>query len=136
MKTLNYLILVFICVSCAQNPEKQLPYLNGYWEIKEATSNGITKTYTISEYVDYIKVTDSLTGFKKKVKPTFKETFIATDIEEELRVIIEDNIIYLKYKTPFSERTEQVLELSKDELKVKNDDDAVYLYKRYELIKL
>ena len=98
MKTLNYLILVFICVSCAQNPEKQLPYLNGYWEIKEATSNGITKTYTISEY--------------------------------------EDNIIYLKYKTPFSERTEQVLELSEDVLKVKNDDDAVYLYKRYELIKL
>ena len=136
MKPLALITLVFLCFNCSQNPEEQLQYLNGYWEIKEATANGITKTYTISEYVDYININDSLKGFKKKVKPTFKETFIATNIEEELSVSIENNTMYLHYKTPFLERTERVIELTKDELKVKNEDDATYLYKRYELIKL
>tara|TARA_R110002012_G_scaffold297045_1_gene494842 strand:+ start:2239 stop:2649 length:411 start_codon:yes stop_codon:yes gene_type:complete len=136
MKQILLITLCIVSLSCSNRAEDQLKHLNGYWEIKEATVNGETKTYTFSEYVDYINVNDSLIGIKKKVKPTLKETYIATNTEEKIKVTIENNTLYLNYKTPYLTRKETVLELGKDVLKIKNEEDAIYLYKRYEPIKL
>lgn len=132
---------IIICFSlflfnCGNNPEEQLQYLNGYWEIKEATSNNITKTYKYNEFIDFITLNDSLKGFKKKLKPTFDGTFLKTNVEEALSVKVEDNRIILNYTSNFNTRKETVLKLTEDELKIKNEADQIYLYKRYQPLEL
>ncbi len=116
--------------------EDQLDSLNGYWEIKEATSNNITKTYKYNEFIDFIRLNEDQKGFKKKLKPTFNGTFIKTNVEEALTVKIEDHKIVLYYTSDFNTRKEVVLKLTEDELKIKNEANQIYLYTRYQPLEL
>ena len=136
MKNIIYLFVGLFIFSCSQDKKEQLTYLNGYWEIKEATSNNITKTYKYNEFIDYIELNDSLKGFRKKLKPIFNGTFIKTKVEENLTAKIEDDIIVLHYTSDFATRKEIVLKLTNEEFKVKNEADQVYLYKRYQPLEL
>ena len=136
MKIFTYLFLFLLIFSCSQNNEEKIKHLNGYWEIAEATSDTQTKTYKYNEFIDYFIINDSLKGFRKKLKPTLDGNFIKTNIVEELTITIDNNIINLNYKTNFSERKETVLKLTKDELKVMNNNNQTYSYKRYQPLQL
>lgn len=63
------LILFFLFVllfGCSKDPNDMLQHLNGYWEIQEVTlKTGIKKEYSFNATVDYIEITDNLTGFRK-----------------------------------------------------------------------
>jgi exopolysaccharide biosynthesis protein len=136
MKKLVLLVCILV-IGCSENPENFIEHLDGYWEIEEVTLNdGTKKQYKFNETIDYIKVNDSLNGYRKKLKPGINDTYFTSDNSESLTLKIEDGKLYMNYNTPYAQWKETVLEASAESLKIKNADNNVYLYKRYTPIKL
>ncbi|MHA7843735.1 MAG: lipocalin family protein [Winogradskyella sp.] len=136
MKKVCFIILLLV-FSCSENPEIYIKHLNGYWEIEEVTlENGIKKQYQFNETIDYISINDSLQGFRKKLKPGINDTYFTSDDAEKLIIKLENDSLNLYYSTPFSKWKETVLEASEMHLKVSNQNNTVYLYKRYTPIQL
>lgn len=136
MKKFIWLICIVV-MGCSDNVESYLEHLNGYWEIEEVTlSDGKKKTYKFNETIDYIRINDSLKGFRKKLKPGINDTYFTSDDAESITIKIEDNNLNMYYSTPYSKWKETVLEASPDKLKVINENNNVYLYKRYVPINL
>ncbi|WP_411894483.1 lipocalin family protein [Winogradskyella sp. A2] len=131
------LICFAVIMSCSNNPENYIEHLNGYWEIQEVIlSDGTKRQYSINETIDFIQLNDSLKGFRKKMKPGINDTYYTSDDAEAITAKIEDNKLNLYYTTLYSNWKETVLEASKDQLKVLNENNVVYLYKRYQPINL
>ncbi len=134
---LTIICLVFLSYACSNGiAEKELPLLNGYWEIEKVTfPDGQTKDYTVNESVDYIQI-EQLKGFRKKVKPTFNGTYITNNDAEYFTLFKKENQYFFNYKSNLSDWTESLQTLTKDHFSVTNEDDITYLYKRYEPINI
>lgn len=131
-KILLFVILLFSIFSCSKNPETYIQHIEGYWEIEEVTmADGSMKEYTFSETIDYISVNDSLRGFRKKLKPGINNTYFASDDAEAIHLKIEDNELNIYYSTPYANWKETVLEATPTQLKVSNESNNIYVYKRY-----
>ena len=132
--------IILICLfifSCSENPEIYIEHLDGYWEIEEVTlSDGTKKEYQFNETIDYIKINDSLKGFRKKLKPGINDTYYTSDNSESFAIKIENDKLVMYYSTPYSNWKETVIEASSNHLKVSNENKDVYLYKRYTPIQL
>ena len=136
MRTLC-LALSLALLSCSSNPEHLIPYVEGYWEIKKVTlPNGFQKEYTINETIDFISVNDSLKGFRKKLKPGINNTYYTSEDAEAIQLKIEDDSLRIYYSTPFNNWKETVIKANNEYLEIINENKAVYLYNRYESIKL
>lgn len=136
MKKLIWLLSI-VLLGCSENPETYIQHLEGYWEIEEVTlADGTSREYTFNETIDYISLNDSLSGFRKKLKPGINDTYYTSDDAESLKIKIENGDLNLYYSTPYAEWTETVLKATPERLKIKNADNNVYLYKRYTPIKL
>lgn len=132
MSRITTLILAVLLVSCSDNPEKMLTHLNGYWEISKAKMHdGFEKDYNFNASIDYIKVNDSLKGFRKKLTPNFDGTFTTSNDAEAIEVKIENDSLHLYYTTPYAQWKETILEATETHLKIVNFKKDVYLYKRY-----
>ena len=130
-------LLSLLIISCSNNPESYIEHLDGYWEIKEVTlEDGNKKEYKYNETIDYISINDSLNGFRKKLKPGINGTYIATDDSEGLKVKVENGNLNIYYETPYAKWKETVLDANSENLKIINENKAVYLYKRYTPIKI
>lgn len=131
----KYFLLIFSLLllnSCAKNPETYIEHLEGYWEIDQVTmADGTEKKYTYNDTVDYIEISDSLAGFRLKLKPVFDGTFETSKDLEQFTIKIENDSLNLYYKTPFDSWKETVLIATKDQLKVINKNKAVFLYKKF-----
>jgi hypothetical protein len=126
-----------VLLGCSNNPESYIEHLNGYWEIEEVTlANGQKKTYKFNETIDYISVNDSLKGFRKKLKPGLNDTYFTSDDAEAITLKIENDSLNVYYATPYTNWKETIIEASPDKLKVVNENNKVYLYKRYTPINL
>ncbi len=135
MKKYTFLILSLILLSCSNDPNSLVKHLNGYWEIDEVTlADGSKRDYTYNDTVDYINVTDSLTGFRKKLKPGFDGTYLTSDDAESFILKIENDSLHIYYTTPYAEWKETILKASEDQLLIVNDQHIRYLYKRFEPI--
>ena len=131
------LILFLAFISCYENPENYLDNINGYWEIEEVIfADGTTKEYRVNETIDFIRINDSLNGFRKKMKPGINDTYYTSDDAEAIVAKIENKTLILYYSTPYAKWKETVLNVSEEQLKVINEDNVVYLYKRYKPLKL
>ncbi|MGC1632140.1 MAG: lipocalin family protein [Gelidibacter sp.] len=133
----KYTILVFslIFLNCSKDPNIFVKHLNGYWEIDEVTlPDGSKRDYNYNDTVDYFNISDSLTGFRKKLKPGFDGTYTTSDDAESLKLKIENDSLHIYYSTPFSEWKETVLNATEDQLLIINDQNIKYLYKRFEPI--
>jgi hypothetical protein len=128
------LIMFFglLLLSCnTQTPEEKIENLTGYWEIKQADlPEGISKEFKFSEVVDYIQV-DSLSGFRKKVRPQLDGSFISSDDVEIFDIKVENDSINLYYSTPYAEWKETVISSEEDELMILNPKGIIYTYKRF-----
>ncbi|WP_026914830.1 lipocalin family protein [Christiangramia portivictoriae] len=134
MKKALYLVIAIMLFSCSKNdPNEQLKNLNGYWTIEKVeVENDSVIEYSLSQYIDYIEIGDSV-GFRKKLQPKIDGGYIeASNDSEKIMAKIEDEILTLHYKTAFDEWKETVLKATKDELVIENSDDKKYYYKRYE----
>lgn len=135
MKNIFFILITLLTLSCSNNPEDQLQHLDGYWEIEEVIMpDGSKREYKISETIDYIEVTDSLTGFRKKLQPKFDGSYITTSDAESLKVVVENNNLNIYYKTPYAEWKETIVKVTKMQLIVENQEKIRYVYKRYEPI--
>lgn len=138
MKPLLFLILAISVLSCSKQPETFIPHLEGYWEIDEVTlSDGHKKAYNFNDTIDFIEVTDSLTGTRRKLKPNFQGTFETSKSKETFRINIENDSLNIYYKTPYANWKETVLNANEHQLIILNNTNKdVYIYKRYEALDL
>ena len=129
--------LLIIVSSCSENPENLLRHINGYWEIQEVIlSDGTKREYSINETIDYIKIDENLKGFRKKMKPGLNDTYFTSEDAEGISAKFENNQLILQYTTPYANWNETVLSASEEILKIVNDNNVVYLYRRYQPINL
>jgi hypothetical protein len=127
------LLALGIIFSCSKDPETLITHLNGYWEIDEVTlPDGTKRDYNYNDTIDFLSVNDSLTGFRKKMKPNFDGSFSTSNDAEALKIVIENDSLNIYYKTPYSEWKETVLDATEDKLLIQNKDKLIYFYKRYE----
>jgi len=135
--TLLLSCLFLFALSCKQeNTAQQIESLNGYWEIEEVTlPNGETKTYSINMLVDFIEITDRK-GFRKKVAPQLDGSFHITEDAEAIEVKVEDSQVVLYYSTPFHNWKETVVKADENQLVLKNEEDLIYRYNRFEQLNI
>ena len=133
MRKVFLLLALGIIFSCSKDPETLITHLNGYWEIDEVTlPDGTKRDYNYNDTIDFLSINDSLTGFRKKMKPNFDGSFSTSNDAEALKIVIENDSLNIYYKTPYSEWKETVLDATEDKLLIQNKDKLLYLYKRYE----
>lgn len=132
MKRLCIILLIIANYGCKEAPENLIAHLNGYWEIKKVTSaNGTVHDYKYNTFIDYFEVTDSLTGFRKKLKPLLDGTFETTQDAEQFMLKIENDSLNIYYKTPFSNWKETIISATDQELKIINANKDLFLYKPF-----
>ena len=126
------LFLVFgLFLSCKQSiSEADLQNLNGYWEIEKVElPDGDKKEYKVNETIDFFKINDKK-GFRSKVMPQIVGTYLTNDLKEDVVIVLKDGDATIQYKTNYANWNEEIIELSKDKLVVKNQQDLEYHYKR------
>lgn len=135
MKKLTFILIALFITSCAHNPENYIQHLDGYWEIKQVKKdNKIIKEYTISTSVDFFKVNEDMTGFRKKVAPNLNGKFIVTQHESPFELKIEDNKLNIYYTVNNIDYKETVVSASEEELIITNEEQVIYIYKPYQQI--
>ena len=132
-----YFLFSLILVSCnKQDPKEQIQFIEGYWEIEEVeVSPDSTITYSINENVDYFEV-EKNTGQRTKLRPQMDGTFKTTNSAEKIELKIEQDSLRIYYKTAFDNWKETVLKASPEELIIKNNQDKIYHYKKYNPISI
>lgn len=132
MKKITLLLGLFLLLSCSQSTDEKLVLINGYWEIASVTTTeGVTKEFSLSQNVDFIEIQNGK-GIRKKVQPDAMGNFTTSDASENIDVEIKENKLLLNYSTAFDTWTETVIEVSKDKLKVENQNGNTYTYRRYQ----
>jgi hypothetical protein len=131
MKRILLLIVLVSVLSCKQKiTETDISNLNGYWEIEKVElPDGDMKEYKVNETIDFFKI-EANKGFRKKVMPQLDGTYLTNDIQEDVVVVIKDGDASLQYKTTYASWKEEIIELTKDKLVVKNQQEIEYYYKR------
>ncbi len=126
------LLLLLAISSCSKpNPEEQKQKLDGYWEIKNVEGIGKSKDFKVNLILDYIEVNGDH-GIRTKVSPKLDGSFENNGSIEEFSLKIEEDSLRMYYKTPFDQWKETVLEASDEILKVKNKDNKIYTYSKFE----
>ena len=126
------LFLVFgLFLSCKQSiSETDLQNLNGYWEIEKVElPDGDKKEYKVNETIDFFKINDKK-GFRSKVMPQIDGTYLTNDLKEDVIIVLKDGDATIQYKTTYASWNEEIIELTKDKLVIKNQQDFEYHYKR------
>lgn len=126
-----FILLLALVTSCSPSTEQQLALLSGYWEIASVqTKEGLTKEYGISSNIDFIEVNNKK-GIRKKLQPDLSGNFKTNKASENIDISITDDIVTLKYSTPFDSWTEKIVKISDQELILENDQGTRYHYRRY-----
>ena len=131
MKRILLLIVLLSVLSCKQKiTEADISNLNGYWEIEKVElPDGDKKEYKVNETIDFFKI-EANKGFRKKVMPQLDGTYLTNDVQEAVVVVVKDGDASLQYKTTYASWNEEIIELTKDKLVVKNQQEIEYYYKR------
>ncbi|WP_299890637.1 hypothetical protein [uncultured Lacinutrix sp.] len=136
-KTIVLFVLFILINSCSKETETYIQYIDGYWEIESVTlANGYKKEYKVNQTIDYIALNDSLKGFRKKMKPQLNGKYKTSNDTEILHIKIENDSINLYYSTKFTEWKETILMVNTSHLQIVNQNNDVYLYKRFTPINL
>jgi len=130
-------MIASVLFSCKKNPESYLEHIEGYWEIVDVSKdNKSVKSFTISTSVDYFKVNDDLTGFRKKVTPSLDGKFTVTKHESPFILKIENNELSIYYTVNNITFKETIERATKTELVITNAEGFKYTYKPFESINL
>jgi len=128
------IVLVFACllfIACRKNVKPEdISKINGYWEIENVNlPDGNERNYKINETIDYFEIKND-SGFRKKVMPQFDGKYLVNDESEKVKVLYEEDKVFLQYATSYSEWKEEILEVSDEKLVLKNQAEIEYEYKR------
>lgn len=126
-----------ILSSCSSSPKSNIPFIKGYWEIKEVQKdNKLIKEYTISTIVDYFEVNDDLSGFRKKVTPTLEGSFMVTQDQAPFNLKVENDSLNIYYNQNNVVTKETIIKASKKELIIVNSQGFRYIYKPYKSLNI
>lgn len=129
------IIIAFIFSGCSSNPEDKIPFIEGYWEIKEVQKDGkLKKEYNISMFIDFFEVNDDLTGFRKKVSPKLDGTFLITQDQAPFTLKNENDSLNIYYNHNNVITKETIVKATKQELIIANNQGFRYIYKPFESI--
>ena len=131
-KIVSAILLVFV-FSCAKpDPEAQKQNLGGYWEIKAVEMpSGNKKNFDLNTIIDHIEMKGD-SGIRTKVSPKLDGTFTTNGDSENFTLKIENDSLRMYYKTPFDEWKETVIEAKDSTLIVKNRDNKIYTYAKFQ----
>ena len=128
--TLGVLLLLG---SCSGRPsEEDLDFLEGYWEIRKVEfPDGGEKEYRANATIEYLQW-DGETGFRKKMQPTLKGTFLTSDDALPMKVLWRDQRLFLSFEGEGTPWEEEVLKLKPETLITRHANGLRYQYARYE----
>ncbi len=128
---LLFFLLFFTFFSCIQKTSQiELKNLSGYWEIEKVIlENGTNKDYSINETIDFFEIKND-SGFRKKVTPQFNGKYLVNNVFEKINIKVENENVFIVYKTSYSNWKEEIIELTKEKLVLKNDSNVEYHYKK------
>ena len=137
MPRVIFYVVVFLVFGCDSSIQlEDIKHLNGYWEIKEVEfTNGQTKEYTINTTIDYIEV-DRRNGFRKKVQPQLNGFYQTSNDAENFKIIEKDGIVNILYGNGTQQWEETLITIDENSFSVRNQNNNIYRYKRYEPINL
>ena len=131
-KNLVIFLVSILLFSCSSKVEQQdLNWLNGYWEIEKVIfPDGQEKVYKINETIDYFEVNGKNEGFRVKVIPQIDGGFVSNKVKEYFKVVENNQVYFLEYKTDYANWKEELLKISEKTFEVKNENEIIYQYKR------
>ena len=138
MKRILPFLLILLFWSCGDSSvnEKDLHYLNGYWEIAEVEfPDGSIKEYGMNPSIDFIQLKEDK-GYRKKMNPKFDGSYDTSKDVEDFEVLDVNETFTLRYKNRFSEWEEKLVQLDSVSFSVINQEGVTYKYKRFEPIKI
>jgi hypothetical protein len=137
VKKVLFLTTLFF-FGCKPHPVDYIEFINGYWEIENVYKNGkLLKEFKISQEIDYFRINNDLSGFRKKLKPNFNGSYTTSKDQLNFKLEIKFNkrliIVYEDNNTIF---VEEITKVNKTNLSIKNDKGMVYNYKFYKPLEL
>jgi hypothetical protein len=128
----SIVLLSILLVSCKQQIQpSDVVKINGYWEIEKVVfDEGEDKEYGANQNYDYFQIGKNNQGIRKKVAPQLNGTFLVNDTYENVSVRFQDGKTYLDYSTPYMKYSEEVIELTADELVITNAQKKEFHYKK------
>jgi hypothetical protein len=132
------LLTTLFFFGCKPHPVDYIELINGYWEIENVYKNGkLLKEFKISQEIDYFRIDNDLSGFRKKLKPNFNGSYTTSKDQLNFKLEIKFNkrliIVYEDNNTIF---VEEITKVNKTNLSIKNDKGMVYNYKPYKPLEL
>ncbi|MGB5359503.1 hypothetical protein [Eudoraea sp.] len=126
-------LLSFICfLACSEKISvSDLNHISGYWEIKEVKfPDGESKEYDVNMTIDYFEYNNKI-GFRKKVQPRFDGTYNTSNDAESFQIIERDGFFWMRYQNDLSSWEEQITEITKTNMVLKNKEGLSYHYRRF-----
>ncbi len=131
-KILYYICLLLFFLNCNTSKEISIDFVNGYWEIDNVvTLDGLEKPYKFNAFVDYFNIKNDSTGFRKKLKPSFKGVYKGNNILQSFKVIKRGNAIFFHYKNQYASWEEQLIEASSNRIIFQSKEKVNYIYKPF-----
>lgn len=130
-KAIATLFLVVILSGCNKKIEPQdLSKINGYWEIEYVIlPDGTKKEYKVNETIDFFEITNNV-GYRQKVMPQLDGKYQHNNKAEKVQAVFEKDKAFLKYATDYNDWQEEILDISDENLVLKNGNNLEYHYKK------
>ena len=133
MKKLILILLISLLYNCQSDVTNYIPFVEGYWEIVSATKDQKKiKDFKISGVIDYFKINDDLSGYRKKVTPRFDGAFEISQDQSNFKLSIEDHQLRINYNNNGIAYKEQIMRANETSLIISNSNGFSYTYKPYE----
>jgi len=122
-------------MSCGEDPDEMIPFIEGYWEIVEVKKDGkLVKSYSINLNVDYFEVNEDLSGFRKKVSPTFDGKYNVSQHQTSFNLKTESKRLVIYYSDNDIKYKETIVQATSTTLRIENEQGFVYIYKPFQLL--
>jgi hypothetical protein len=133
VKKIITLLLLLTLYNCLSDETKKIPFIEGYWEIVSVTKDQIKiKDFKISGTIDYFKINDDLSGYRKKVTPRFDGAFEISQNQSNFNLSIENNKLWIIYSNNGVVYREEITLANNTSLIISNSNGFIYHYKSYE----
>jgi len=133
VKQLLALLLIISLNSCKSDVSTYIPFIEGYWEIVSVTKDQKkVKEFKISGSIDYFKVNEDLSGYRKKVTPRFDGAFEMSQHQSEFTLSIDESQLWIQYDNNAVFFREEIIRANESSLIISNNDGFIYTYKPYE----
>ncbi|MDG1394135.1 MAG: lipocalin family protein [Flavobacteriaceae bacterium] len=133
MKQLLALLLIISLNSCRSDVTTYIPFIEGYWEIVSVTKDqNKIKEFKISGSIDYFKVNENLSGYRKKVTPRFDGAFEMSQHQSEFTLSVDKDQLWIQYDNNAVFFREEIIRANESSLIISNNDGFIYTYKPYE----